>query len=408
MNFIIFICIVFFGIAIYHTSKGEENTKKKDFQEKYEELSETIDNLENECKEINELMSKIEEISNEEIEYQPNEEKMLESSYYDDSVSEKEIQQALENIQDDKLIDKEIIFLKFMNNKKTKYTFSPRWEFQYDIKPIVEVAKLKKQGYLTYSSWYDNVKNATMKELKEILKEENLKVSGNKQELIEKVLGNIDVDSLEERFNEGRYILTDKGKQIIEKNKRLFMSDREKAGNEFAELTDEEYRQLQIFHKVNEYKRLKHNELSFEKGYKKNDILWSIYNKQKDIYIRQKDYVMVGVVYDRMCDILEEQKRYEQEIHFLICCMYFKVYEMLPSDGIIGDTDYYERHMKKHCKRIRKLMKNCNKDINDFNIKHNFIINETQRILQHYINTIFLDYEKVNKFQQKINQFIDT
>lgn len=250
-----------------------------------------------------------------------------------------------------------------MNNKEINITFSSRWEFMYELKPKVELAKLLKLEYLTYSNWYDNVKNATTKELKEVLKLEDLKVSGNKQELVERVLGNIDTDLLEKKLSKRKYMLTDKGNKLLEKNKRLFMSDREKAGEEFEELTDSEYKQLQVFGKVSEYKRLKHNGLSFEKGYSKNDILWSIYNKQILIYTKKKDYVMVGVVYDHMCDILEKQERYEQEVHFWVCCMYYKVYEMLPSDGIIGNVDYYESRMKSYCKSIKKIMKKNNKNI---------------------------------------------
>lgn len=301
------------------------------------------------------------------------------------------------------LSNNEVIFLKYMNNKNINTMFSPRWRFQYDINPIAELTKLIKLEYLTYSNWQENLKNATMKKLKETLKEENLKVSGNKQELIERVLGNIDTDLLEERFNKGKYILTDKGKKILEKNKRLFMSDREKAGKEFEELTDEEYSRLQVFHKINEYKRLKNNELSFKKGYTKNDILWSIYNIQKDIYIRQKDYDMVGVVYNCMCDILEEQGKCEQEIQYLVCCMYFKSYKILPSDGIIEAVDYYESRMKKYCKKIKRL----NKDIGDFNTRYDFITEYIQRILKYYLPECLLQPEKVNMFKQKVNYYLD-
>lgn len=393
--------IILFIVCIYMIIKTSDYHAEKNKEEK-EGLTKTIQNLENECNEINSLINQLEEVNNEKDNKGEN------LSYYDDTVQEEEIRQTIARTKNDKLTSNEIVFLSFMNNKSTDISFSPRWEFQYELKPRVELAKLLKLEYLTHSSWYDNVKNATMKELKEVLKAENLKTSGNKQELIEKVFENIDADLLKKAFNKGKYILTDKGKQIIEKNKRLFMSDREKAGKEFEELTDAEYSQLQVFHKVSEYKRLKHNELSFEKGYTKNDILWAIYNIQKDVYIRQKDYVMVGVAYDHMCNILDKQERYEQEIQFLICCMYFKVYEMLPSEGIIGDIDYYESRIRKHCKHIKKLMKNCNKDIDDFKIKQNFIINEIDEILQHYISTIFLDFEKVNKFKQKINKFLDT
>ena len=62
----------------------------------------------------------------------------------------------------------------------------------------------------------------------------------------------------------------------------------------FEELTNLEYNQLQVIRKLKEYSRLKNNELSFEKGYTKNDILWSIYNKQKDIYINNCLWIYIS------------------------------------------------------------------------------------------------------------------
>ncbi len=317
---------------------------------------------------------------------------------YDDSVSEKEIKQALSNIQNDKLTIDEVEFLKYINNKKVDIKFSPRWEFEYEIRPRIEVAKLLKLQYITYSSWKDNIQNSTMTELKEVLKLENLKVSGNKQELIERAVGNIDMSLLKKTFNKSKYVLTEKGKKVIEQNKILFMSDKEKAGKEFEELSDLEYKQLQVFGKVERYKTLKHNELAFTKGYSKYDILWSIYNEQKDIYIRQKDYTMAGVVYERMSETLEKEGKYEQATQFLICCMYLKAYEALP---------HYETSLKKYCDyNLKKLLEKCNKDINDYWTRVNFITKDINKILKHYIPQKLLDIDKISKFRVQVNQFL--
>lgn len=398
--------ILFFGgIIIYLVWAANYNINKPNQKDK-EELSETIQDLEDECKEIKSLSDTIKDIEIENTQQVDTKLEKQQTLYYDDTVPEKEIQQFLNSIKDDRLTENEVIFLKFMNNKSTDISFSPRWEFQYELKPRIELAKLLKLEYLTYSTWYDNVKNATMKELKEILKTEELKVTGNKQELIERVLGNIDTKLLEETFNKGKYILTDKGKQIIEKNKRLFMSDREKASKEFAELTDAEYSQLQVFHKVNEYKRLKHNELSFEKGYFKNDVLWSIYNTQTLEYLNKKDYVMASVVYNNMYSLLYSEKRYEKALDFLICCLYMRVYEILPSDGIIYDTDCYKRHLKKYMKDLRNTLKKNNINIEIFDNRNKFISEDLKVSIQTYLPH-WCEFEKVNKFQQKINEFLD-
>lgn len=397
--FMLFLPIVILLVSLDENTKNRNNKKQ---QQEIEELSETIQNLENECSETNDSIQYVRECND--IENKISEEKTIE---YDESVSNEEIEDIMNNISKDNLTANEVIFLKFINNKEVNITFSSRWEHMYELKPTIEIEKLIKLEYLTYSSWDENVKNATTKELKEILKTEDLKISGSKQELVERVLGNVDTDLLEKKFNKRKYTLTDKGKEIIEKNKSLFMSEREKLGEEFAELTDEEYRQLQIFHKVNKYKQLKHNELSFEKGYMKNDILWSIYNMQTLEYLNKKDYIMASVVYSEMYNLLYSEKRYEKALEFLICCLYMRVYEILPSDGIVCYTDCYERHLTKYMKDLRNVLKKNDIDIEIFDNRYKFIIEYIKVPIQMYLPHWY-DFEKVSKFQQKINQFLDT
>lgn len=400
-----FLVILFLPIAILLVAI-DKNAKNKNKQKEQEELIETIQDLESEYNELDVLIKNIQQSNDLNIRNENSEKQIDEVIYYDDTVSSEEIEQAMSNIENDKLTNNEIIFLKFINNKTTDISFSSRWEFQYDIKPRVEVAKLLKLEYLTYSSWYDNVKNATIKELKQVLKLEKLKVIGSKQELIERVLGNVEADILEQVFNKGKYIVTDKGKNIIEKNKRLFMSEREKAGQEFAELTDEEYSLLQTFHKVNKYKELRHNELSFEKGYKKNDILWSIYNRQALEYLNKKDYIMVGVVYDNMHNLLCSEKKYEKALEFLICCLYMRVYEVLPSDGNMFDTDCYEIHLKKYMKELKNILQKNDMNIEIFDNRNKFITEYIKVPIQTYLPHWY-KFEKVNKFQQEINKLLD-
>lgn len=387
MLFVILFFFFIIGMVIYadkYENVKENKIKEEDFTQDYMTESEV----------------EIKVIQDTEI----NEER--DSLYYDDTASNKEKRQVVSDIKNDNLTANEIIFLKFINNKEINITFSPRWEFMYELKPKVELAKLLKLEYLTYSSWYDNVKNATTKELKEVLKLEDLKVSGNKQELVERVLGNIDADLLEKKFSKRKYALTDKGNKLLEKNKRLFMSDREKAGEEFEELTDSEYKQLQVFGKVSEYKRLKHNELSFEKGYKKNDILWSIYNMQTLEYLNKKDYVMASIVYYNMYILLYNEESYEKSLDFLICCLYMREYEILQDDENIYNKDWYGIHLKKYMKELRDILEKNSMSIEKFDNRYKFITEYIKVPIQMYL-LHWYEFEKVNKFQQKINELLD-
>lgn len=170
-----------------------------------------------------------------------------------------------------------------------------------------------------------------------------------------------------------------------------------KKKNEYEELTNLEYSQLKVFHKLEEYKRIKNNELKFEKGYTKYDILWFIYNKQKDIYLKKKDYTMVSVVYNRMYEILKKEKKYNQALDFLLCCLYLRVY----------DNILYERHLVKFIKELKSILKKNNINIDIFDDRYNFIINQIKIAIKKYLLYLY-DDEKINIFQQKINEFLST
>jgi len=227
------------------------------------------------------------------------------------------------------LSENEIIFLKFMNNKSTDIEFSPRWEFQYDIKPRITLSKLLNLKYLTYSKYKDNVKNSTISELKQFLKNQNYKISGNKEELIKRVLLNFDEETLKRNFHKRKYILSNKGQQALNKNKDLFMSNREKAGDDFKELTNYEYDYLIELGQTNEYIRLKNNDLSFSKGYSKNDILWAIYNVQKDVMISKRKFEEASIIYDRMFSLLFDENKYKDALIFLLCSSYLEGYNTI-------------------------------------------------------------------------------
>lgn len=245
------------------------------------------------------------------------------------------------------LLNNELVFLKYIHNKETDITFSSRWEFQHNLNPKLETDKLLKLEYIT--------------------------------------------------VNQAKYRLTSKGEKILDKNKKLFMSDRERAGKDYQDLTETEYTQLKVFHKINEYKKLKNNELSFEKGYTKNDILWHIYDQQKDTYIQRKDYIMASVVYNRMYELLKKEKRFQKALDCIICCLYLRVY----------DNNDYERHLKKFMKDLNVILKKNGIDIDNFNTRYEFIIKDIKVQIKLYLPYLYND-EKINIFQQKINEFLDT
>lgn len=163
----------------------------------------------------------------------------------------------------------------------------------------------------------------------------------------------------------------------------------------YEELTNLEYSQLQVFNKLKEYKRIKNNELMFEKGYTKYDVLWFIYNKQKDIYLKKKDYIMASVVYNRMYEILKKEKKYNQALDFLLCCLYLRVY----------DNFLYEKHLIKFMKELKSILRKNNINIDIVENRYNFMVNQIKITIKKYLLYLYND-EKINIFQQKINEFL--
>ncbi len=80
------------------------------------------------------------------------------------------------------------------------------------------IAQLEREGLLARVSLVDDLSLLPIPQLKEILKNSNLKVSGKKSELIERIHDNIWMEELLENFpflNDKIYIVTDKGKAAL-------------------------------------------------------------------------------------------------------------------------------------------------------------------------------------------------
>ena len=72
------------------------------------------------------------------------------------------------------------------------------------------------------SEYLSNVLNSyTIPELKEVLREKHLKLGGRKQELVDRLLDNVEIKELCDKFNKPYHILTDKGIDLIKDNPQV-------------------------------------------------------------------------------------------------------------------------------------------------------------------------------------------
>ena len=107
-------------------------------------------------------------------------------------------------------------------NKEPKKSIFLKYEISFS-----EIKKrAKEDGYIEDSNPLTAAKCSKVTEIKNVLKEHGLKVSGKKDELIERLGENLSEEELKQIFPKKVLSVTDKGLEFIEKNKHVFYYDK--------------------------------------------------------------------------------------------------------------------------------------------------------------------------------------
>ena len=132
-----------------------------------------------------------------------------------------------------------VLYLEQINKKPNKKIADDKYLKLYD----ATVAKLKKQAledeFLEEGNPLVAAKSATVKDIKEILKEHDLPVSGKKDDLIERLGENISEEELKKAFPKKVLSISDKGLEFIDKNRYVLYYD--KASQVRTHIEVEEY-----------------------------------------------------------------------------------------------------------------------------------------------------------------------
>lgn len=118
-------------------------------------------------------------------------------------------------------------------------------------------------------------------------------------------------------------------------------------------------------------------------------------------YIKEKDYELTSIIYDKIFEKLKMNEEYVNAIDILICAMYLRIYTMLPSDGMLLDVDYYERHLSRLRKYIKKIPKNIRNEV--WSIEN--IDNMVRTGLNKYLFSL-KDVEKTDKFIECLKKYL--
>ncbi len=100
-------------------------------------------------------------------------------------------------------------------------SFPSYYEYRYNSDPKLLLEEAVERGFLIKSDYKFNIYQKTNAELKEILRDNDLKVSGIKDELVERLIKNIDEEKLKSIFNQSYYKLSDSGKELVDKNDHI-------------------------------------------------------------------------------------------------------------------------------------------------------------------------------------------
>ena len=104
------------------------------------------------------------------------------------------------------------------NNFTTESSIPNYFEYRYGVNSSKSIERLIKINAIILEDAAKSLDIQNMTLLKRILKKHNLKLSGSKNELLDRVLDNIDEKQLEKEFTERKYSITDYGKTLLEKH----------------------------------------------------------------------------------------------------------------------------------------------------------------------------------------------
>ncbi len=124
--------------------------------------------------------------------------------------------------EDEELNPEEILFLSYIDQRDVEnYNYPQYWTFDYNLDFQNTLLKLFKSGYVKFADASYKLNSLKVAELKEILMDHGLKVSGRKAELIERLVDNLDSSQLENISKNDYFQMTEKGSKTLKKNQHI-------------------------------------------------------------------------------------------------------------------------------------------------------------------------------------------
>ncbi|WP_257532982.1 SAP domain-containing protein [Irregularibacter muris] len=172
------------------------------------------------------------------------------------------------------------------------------WWYKYGVKDVDKcLISLKDRGFLQIGSLRSAIEKEIAAVLKDVLKDNGLKVSGKKAELVQRLMDEVPEATLKDIFTKYTYELTDAGKEILKK---------------------EEYIPYIHLHGIEDLDIWSLSKKVQDKpGYPYRDVIWGYLNERSMVHIKNKDFGLYRNCRFSMSEFVKEEGKLDNAFSLL-------------------------------------------------------------------------------------------
>jgi hypothetical protein len=215
----------------------------------------------------------------------------------------------------------EILLLDYAPKYSTDSTAFPQfWRYDYGIKDVKTLlTDLHNREFLQTGNIADTLKNETLSALKSVATKHELKVSGKKEELINRIIENVPQNELSVLFPKLPYKLTDTGKTALKESEYVpYIHKHIKAGLDIWSLNT----------LVNTKPHLNYR-----------NKIWQYMDEIYSVCSNKKRYEICRKINFYRAEFMIEEERYRTALQYLASVVYFDINDSLWTQGRIENTE---------------------------------------------------------------------